>query len=188
MRNIIANKRMNAYEVLENFKDILNPSQAPIELDSLLDALNINLNNNLEIENLNNTGYIEVKDNNIKIWVNPLKNNLISRERFTIAHELGHLFLHIAPENKNAIFKDTEETLKRNSYWNIKEYEANNFAAQLLMPKDLILKEGKAIIELYKEQYNDLPYQEDFIKMMAEKFNVSKLAMKYRLKNLGAIK
>ena len=75
---------------------------------------------------------------------------------------------------------------KKNNLWNIKEYEANNFAAQLFMPDDLIVEEGKKIALQLKEKGNvDI---NEFISKMAQKFEVSKQAMRYRLKNLGVIK
>ena len=95
--------------------------------------------------------------------------------------------MHIAPNNINTEFKDTEENLTRNNYWNFQEYEANNFAARLLMPKDLIVQYAKKFYEEYKNQFKTLPTKEEFIKMLAEAFNVSKTAMEYRLKNIGII-
>jgi Zn-dependent peptidase ImmA (M78 family) len=184
MRNIIANKKLSEEEVLELFQIPLTP---PIDLMPIINKLNITIEKDLDLENSDNIGYIKVKDNDVVIWVNPLKNVHITRERFTIAHELGHLFLHIAPKNVNIEFKDTEENLTRNNYWNFQEYEANNFAARLLMPKELIKEYALKLYEKYKKQYNSIPTKEDFIKMMANSFNVSKQAMEYRLKNIGIV-
>jgi len=184
MKTIIANKRLSEEEVLKLFNV---PMEPPIDLSPILNKLDIKILRNIDFNNLHNIGYIKVKNNDIIIWINPLKNIYPTRERFTIAHELGHLFLHIAPNNINAEFKDTEENLTRNNYWNLQEYEANNFAARLLMPKDLIIKYAKQLYEQYKEQFKTLPTKEEFIKMLAEVFNVSKTAMEYRLKNMGII-
>ena len=184
MKNIIANKKLSEEEVLKLFNVPLIP---PIDLSHVLNGLNIKISKDIDFNNIHNIGYIKVENNNIIIWINPLKNIYPTRERFTIAHELGHLFLHIAPNNINAEFKDTEENLTRNNYWNFQEYEANNFAARLLMPKDLIIQYGKQFYEDYKNQFKTLPTKEEFIKMLAEAFNVSKTAMEYRLKNIGII-
>lgn len=70
---------------------------------------------------------------NFVITVSSHQSN--ERRRFTIAHELGHLFLHmgyILPEKWNTI---TNETYYRIGS-SIEEYEANEFAAALLMPAD----------------------------------------------------
>jgi Zn-dependent peptidase ImmA (M78 family) len=56
------------------------------------------------------------------IWVR--SGDAPHRQRFTIAHELGHLLLHEAgAEYRDDTFRGTP-----------KEYEANAFAADLLMP------------------------------------------------------
>ena len=185
MRNIIANKRIEAEEALKLFNI---PMKAPIDITPIIRELNIMIKKDLDRDNLHNIGYIKVKDNDIIIWLNPFKNIYETRERFTIAHELGHLFLHIAPENINAEFEDTEENLNRNNYWNIKEYEANNFAARLLMPKELIKEHVLKIYNDYVEKYKTPPTKDELVTMMADIFNVSKKAMEFRLKNTRVIR
>ncbi|MCB1660795.1 MAG: ImmA/IrrE family metallo-endopeptidase, partial [Pseudomonadales bacterium] len=74
------------------------------------------------------------------------------------------------------------------SYWDKYESEANNFAAQLLMPKSLVISEGSKIITRYKEVNNvgGMPV-EDFIEKISRSLQVSTKAMEYRLKNLNVI-
>lgn len=63
------------------------------------------------------------------------RNNIIylderlsdSEQRFVLAHELGHMFLH---KKANAIFMDTRTQLNGAKY----ELEANRFAINLLIP------------------------------------------------------
>ena len=59
-----------------------------------------------------------------------------TRKRFSIAHELGHLFLHMG----YSIDKNIWEKNKDNEYFRIDggelEYQAHEFAAALLMPKE----------------------------------------------------
>jgi Zn-dependent peptidase ImmA (M78 family) len=58
------------------------------------------------------------------------KEGMNERDRFTLAHELGHLFLgHV----------DRHETLYRRGA-NKLEYEANEFAAELLMPQEVFIQ------------------------------------------------
>lgn len=68
-----------------------------------------------------------------------------NRERFTVAHELGHVVKHMAHSN-NTSFRDSSELLyARNDYIDSKdptEKEADVFAGELLIPKqklDLLL-------------------------------------------------
>lgn len=57
--------------------------------------------------------------------------NGVGRDRFTIAHEIGHYFLHadelVVARNKNSIYKAYTDP----------EWQANKFAAELLIPSDL---------------------------------------------------
>lgn len=51
-------------------------------------------------------------------------------QKWVLAHELGHLFLH---KKTNVLFLDTRTNLKT------QKYELNIFAAELLIPDSLIL-------------------------------------------------
>lgn len=60
------------------------------------------------------------------------------RDRFTIAHELGHLFLHLQKVQENepsAVMRATRHVDKSDETQQRAEWEANWFAAQLLMPR-----------------------------------------------------
>jgi len=184
MKDLIKGKNLRAYDLIKILKEECNDFvyKAPIDLEKILKCLDVKLEKIFEWNDI--LGEIEVKDEEVVIKINEANHLFEERERFTIAHELGHLCRHIAPASAEK-FVDTEETLKRNNLWNIQEYEANNFAAQLLMPDDLIVEEGKKIALKLKEKGNiDI---NEFISKMAQKFEVSKQAMRYRLKNLGII-
>ena len=64
------------------------------------------------------------------------------RERFSIAHELGHLFLHMGylldPEKWKYVGTYTDSVYYRYGY-TIEENEANEFAAAFLMPESEFL-------------------------------------------------
>jgi len=105
------------------------------------------------------------------------KNEIKERQRFTIAHELGHFFLH---SKQKPIFVDKKpKVMFRNSASSSgelhQEREANAFAASLLMPKRLIQEEISSLAS------NDF----DIIKTLAKNFKVSEQAMSFRLSNLG---
>lgn len=69
------------------------------------------------------------------------RNNIIyideslpeSEQMFVCAHELGHMFRH---KRSNALFMDTRTHFNGSRY----EREANIFAAELLVPDELILQ------------------------------------------------
>ena len=63
----------------------------PIDIFSLVKKIGIDIRT-AEFSNDNIAGTILKKNKDLKIIVN--KNDFIERQRFTIAHELGHYFLH----------------------------------------------------------------------------------------------
>lgn len=58
--------------------------------------------------------------------------NYVGQKRFVIAHELGHFFLH--PKTRQLETVNQEQTTNWSDQQEIEEYEANIFAAELLMP------------------------------------------------------
>ena len=98
------------------------------------------------------------------------------RQRFSIAHELGHLALH-KPEfqiDQHAFiaFRGPESGATTDPM----EIEANQFAAALLMPEDLL---AECITELGED-----PDVQTAVTMLARRFDVSEQAMLFRLTNL----
>lgn len=93
------------------------------------------------------------------IWIN--KNIPADRKRFSLAHELGHLVMHLRSD-------DLEKKEKQ------KEDEANLFAAEFLLPR----KECQ-------EDFFQLRYKQLGLKKFYWK--VSKAAIIYRAKELGCI-
>jgi Zn-dependent peptidase ImmA (M78 family) len=101
------------------------------------------------------------------------------RRRFTVAHELGHYELH---KEQSHLFIDKQFIYRslnsKNTPVNqVMEVEANTFASAILMPTELVRHEiGHRQIDLANEEV---------IKDLAGKFEVSVFAMSIRLKDLG---
>lgn len=108
------------------------------------------------------------------IGVNTLHHH--NRQRFTIAHECGHLVLH-----RDEVHIDRKFTVKRRDQISslaidAQEIEANRFAAELLMPFDMIINE---LIE------SDVDYEDAAdVKRLSSKYKVSAQAMSNRLSNI----
>ncbi len=104
-----------------------------------------------------------------------------SRQRFTIAHELGHLRLHecsgIHVDRKFPIRLRDERSSQAVDY---EEIEANGFAAELLMPAAML----EADLDGYATDFVDYD-DDDLIRHLADKYKVSTQAMAFRLLNLG---
>lgn len=63
-----------------------------------------------------------------------------NRINFTIAHELGHLFLHMGYNINQQLWEKQDESPYYRFGSTEKEKQANEFAAALLMPKDLYVQ------------------------------------------------
>lgn len=152
--------------------------KAPIDLYKICSLYDISVEEDFSFEPV--VGKIYIENQNVKIFINSAENALEQRKRFTIAHELGHFFLHLNAERTS--FNDDTQTMSRTaSYWDPIEAQANDFAARLLMPLELIIKEAEELVK------DDDIEEEQFIAELAKIFMVSKPAMTYRLKNIGII-
>lgn len=154
--------------------------KSPIDVEKICQIYSIEIEEVYSNEPI--VGKISINENqSVSIFINLKGNSTETRKRFTIAHELGHFFLHLNQEKK--LFKDSMKTMSRSeSYWDPIEAQANDFAARLLMPIDLIIEEAK---KLFIEDENI--EETIFIMKLSNIFHVSLKAMTYRLKNLGVI-
>ncbi len=81
------------------------------------------------------------------------------RQRFTLAHELGHIYLHDNDEEFVDYRKDAPRTLK--------EYEADEFAGCLLMPENIFAIKWKESNGEYQKLSNYFGVSEAAIGMRA---------------------
>lgn len=72
----------------------------------------------------------------------------IGHQRFTIAHELAHYIFDAIEDEEyyEAYYRTDEEITKK-----IKEYRANKFAANLLMPEDIFRRKYYELLERFKD-------------------------------------
>lgn len=109
------------------------------------------------------------------------------RQRFSIAHEIGHAWLHLASGRQEGFFVDPPAGVffrdsKASRGEDQKEIEANQFAASLLMPSQLVRDGLLALAGSSKRLTIDNAVSE-----LANQFNVSTQAMRFRLVTLGFI-
>jgi Zn-dependent peptidase ImmA (M78 family) len=107
------------------------------------------------------------------------------RRRFTIAHELGHHCLGHQFEAGEHVHVDEGNYISARGPRSAtgidpKEVEANQFAAALLMPSELLrqeaakLRSGSGLLDVH-------------VSLLAERFQVSEQAMTIRLDTLGLL-
>jgi Zn-dependent peptidase ImmA (M78 family) len=123
------------------------------------------------------SGMVHIKDGVPIIGVNSLHHP--NRQRFTIAHELGHLefdremitsSIHV-DKGFPGLMRDSKSATGTE----LIEIRANQFAAELLMPSTLI---NLALAGKQFDIEDDGPIEE-----LAKKFRVSKQALEYRIRN-----
>lgn len=167
-------KIMACVDIEQKAKELLQEHElyeVPVDPIKLAEILNVEVyQTNFKDDNL--SGVISKDEEKVVILTS--SNEHYNRTRFTVAHELGHLVLHM---NKNQIIEEYHRGNKRSK----QEMEANAFAAALLMPIDLI---KPYVDELDKTNLPD--YSK--IKVLAEIFKVSESSMGYRMANLGLIR
>lgn len=132
----------------------------PLDVRSLAEVLGLVLDARPMEEHM--SGFLEKLNGRWTLGVNSLHHR--NRQRFTIAHEIGHYFLH----RDHSSFKDGLLFRKGNDY-SPHEREANVFASLLLMPE---VEFKRALMD------DDLP-------AVAEMFGVSQQAAKFRRDYIG---
>jgi Zn-dependent peptidase ImmA (M78 family) len=158
----------------------------PVDVDGIASMLGASVYHDATLDQRGIIGEIKFSSSGPVIALSPSENLYEPRRRFTLAHELGHLCLH---SDQRGGFTDSRSTMSRTeSYWDKFETEANNFAAELLMPVELIITVGQEIWSAYRTRHgNDAP-NFYMIDSLASRFEVSNQAMEYRLSNLDLLR
>lgn len=131
-------KPSDQFELINRFR-----SRAPVDVEALAEALGVDVA--YAYLESDTSGMLERLSNGrgYRITVNAL--DPATRQRFTIAHELGHYMLHrqIVGDgvDDDRAYRSTNVGRYHNTAIGPKqETEANRFAANVLMPRDLIEK------------------------------------------------
>lgn len=159
-----------AQDVLDSFK-----IQVPIQD---IDGLVVSLGGSVQTGRCFTDGSVTKEGDSFRILLSPFQDE--KRRRFTIAHELGHLFLHMGYLTNKELWMRQDDNIyhRLTGYNSEKEYQANEFAAAFLMPQ----KE-------YLEKLNEyLIGNKVNTAKIAEYFNVSVEAASNRGKFLGYLK
>lgn len=134
--------------------------------------------------------------------LDPTNNSqLLGRYRFTIAHEIGHWRLHrehlMNDPSMASLFeqKDTPAFVCRSSSKPPEEWQADQFAGCILMPRRLVFQTWErwrgepdevALTDLTIDSDDEIAL-DAFCRPMADLFEVSAQAMRIRLQGLGLL-
>jgi Zn-dependent peptidase ImmA (M78 family) len=97
------------------------------------------------------------------------------RQRFTVAHEIGHAKLHVNDHYDREFRRDPNSATATDPA----EMDANAFAAELLMPADWVTDRWATATDLTDN---------DWLVRTAREFGVSTQSLLYRIENLGLLK
>ena len=112
-------------------EDVLSAYNISVPIGNI-DEIVEKLGGTIQKEAFFSDGAVEKEGNGFKIIVSPFQDE--KRERFTIAHELGHLFLHMGYRTNNELWEKQENNIYHRIGNSEKEYQANEFVAAFLMP------------------------------------------------------
>ncbi len=137
----------------------------PVPIEKILETFNIQI---AKAPSKEFSGILIRKSEGAMVGINSSEPK--TRQRFSLGHELGHFLLH---ESKDT-FVDHRNT--NSATRTTREQEADMFAAALLMPRNLLKKDIKEI--------PGGTFTEEKVKLLADKYDVSEPAMKFRILNL----
>jgi Zn-dependent peptidase ImmA (M78 family) len=164
-----------AHQVLER----ANITSPPVDVNSIAKLENVDVFRK-EID-ADISGVLKIDENaRASILVN--QDHHMNRQRFTIAHELGHYFLHNQPgiHVDKVFLRDPAAS----EGLHLREIEANRFAAELLMPEFLLVKSLEKQLSISRDNPLIDP-SDEILQEMAQEFQVSKHAMSIKLQELG---
>lgn len=163
------NPRLIAESILNDF-GIDEPNS--ISIEDIVYALDIPL----QFRKLNGCDGRIIHDGNRSIIVINDQIQYQSRRDFTIAHELGHYLMH-----RDSLIQHTDTMITMSWFDNtlknkilIQEYEANTFAAEILLPTSI-----------FKQEIEKKKFSPELIKSVADKFKVSQSSIIFRFVDFG---
>jgi Zn-dependent peptidase ImmA (M78 family) len=152
-------------------------SRPPVPVEELAAALGIDVRYSAGNDDV--SGALIQSEDSVVIAVNSAQHE--NRQRFTIAHEIGHFLLHKGTEvHFDDDFRVNYRREVSSGIATDDEKEANWFAAVLLMPEPFLRKDW---LRLRLENQAAM----GAIQSLAVRYKVSPKAMELRLVNLGFV-
>jgi Zn-dependent peptidase ImmA (M78 family) len=177
----MAVRRKQIRDLVETLLTRHRITRAPVPVDRIARELGIHIK--LDKVDADLSGFI-VRDKGRRVLIGANKSHHPNRQRFTIAHELGHYFLHagynVHLDEGRAAFTVNLRNSKSSKGEDNDEREANLFAAELLMP-------AKFLRDDLQGEELDLLVDNKFLSELAKKYSVSLQALTFRLTHLGYI-
>jgi Zn-dependent peptidase ImmA (M78 family) len=166
-----------AYSAADAVLEKFGPVNAPVPVEKIAKSLGIQVRFSPLDDEL--SGMIFIKNGTPIVGINAIHHP--NRQRFTLAHEIGHFELHrdmlTSEVHVDKSFPILMRDPKSASGSERHEIQANQFAAALLMPKKLLVP------ALDNRKFDDIDSDKP-LEELAKKFRVSKQALEYRIRNI----
>ena len=167
---MIRRPQKEARRILKEFNYSL-----PVDVRQIIQTLGIEIVEEPMEDSM--SGMMVVKGSRAVIGIN--QSHHPNRQRFSLAHELGHYLLH---RLQQTVFIDSSTVFFRNGLssegTDFYEIEANIFAAELLMPREAIYETVHQPLDAFDERA---------LARLAMQFGVSTQALTIRLTKLNLI-
>jgi Zn-dependent peptidase ImmA (M78 family) len=117
----------------------------PVNIEAIIRGLGIELDKRAELDTEIAGQLVRSDDGKFKISVN--KSDTYYRQRFTMAHELGHYLMHAhligdGVDDSTAYRSVPEGRFYNSAITSVEETQANQFASRLLLPKSVIIQKA----------------------------------------------
>jgi Zn-dependent peptidase ImmA (M78 family) len=162
--------KAEAKKVADRIFETYGRGELPVDVDGIAKALKIHVFKERAPADL--SGALVVKNGKALALVN--STHPPARQRFSLAHEIGHYLMH---HTEGDVLKRDERSARGTDP---EEIQANAFAAALLMPESEVRKRA--------EGFDLTPLDEERIDVLASDFGVSTQAMTIRLQDLGLLR
>ncbi|MCI0420615.1 MAG: ImmA/IrrE family metallo-endopeptidase [Acidobacteria bacterium] len=157
--------------------------KAPVPIKEIAQAMGVQVKEAPTEDNLSGFLFRDPQHRQAIIGIN--KRHHPNRQRFTMAHELGHFLLHEGERiHIDSLAKGFEVNLRDDASSlgiDEDEKEANLFAAEILMPASFLEKD-LARLDLLDEDANG-----EILEPLAKRYRVSVQALTVRLSYLGYV-
>lgn len=167
----------NARRTAENLIDRFQINSSPVDVNYIAKSLGLQVVYNALGDDI--SGLLVTRDGTAAVCVK--ESDPLVRQRFTIAHEIGHFCLKHQELGDHVHVDEGWKVSARSTHTTTgldpMEVEANQFAAALLMPGSLVRERAQ---DFGTTQLDDL-----HVSALAKEFKVSEQAMAIRLSVLG---
>jgi Zn-dependent peptidase ImmA (M78 family) len=169
-------RRSSAEQAADKLLEKLNISEVPVPIDRVIKAMDASV----VYERMGSevSGMTYRHGERVIIGLNSAHSS--RRQRFTAAHEIGHITLHPGrPLTIDSSIRVNFRDKVSSQATDVEEIEANAFAAALLMPADAVVEVVQSLTG------SGIRSRDRLVGELARRFEVSPEAMGYRLINLG---